>query len=63
MNLFAMFLFHSLYRMHELNINQMSNSNEDHEIVNEIISDDETPTTILSQNNKRPTMIHWEFAY
>ena len=47
--------------MHELDINQTSNSNEDHEIVNEIMPDDKIPTTILSQNNK-PSTIHMEFV-
>ncbi|CAF2956650.1 unnamed protein product [Rotaria sp. Silwood2] len=45
-------------RMYEPHLNHKSNSNEDHELVNDIIPEDEASTTIISQNNSRPT-IHW----
>ncbi|CAF0912610.1 unnamed protein product [Rotaria sp. Silwood1] len=44
--------------MYEPHLNHKSNSNEDHELVNDVIPEDEASTTIISQNNSRPT-IHW----
>jgi len=44
--------------MYEPHFNDISDANEDNESVNEIILEDETTTTITSQNNSRPT-IHW----
>jgi hypothetical protein len=44
--------------MYEPHFNDISDANEDNESVNETIPEDETTTTIMSQNNSRPT-IHW----
>jgi hypothetical protein len=44
--------------MYEPNVNYIPNGTENNELVNEIIQEDETSTTIMSQINSRPT-IHW----
>ncbi|CAF0780110.1 unnamed protein product [Rotaria sordida] len=44
--------------MYEPHLNHKSNSNDEHELVNDVILEDEVSPTIISQNNSRPT-IHW----
>ncbi|CAF3083537.1 unnamed protein product [Rotaria socialis] len=47
--------------MYEPHINQLSNSNENHELVDDVIFEDETSPTVISQHNSRPT-IHWDLV-
>lgn len=44
--------------MYEPHLNQVLNSNEEHELADDVILEDETATTNITQNNLRPT-IHW----
>lgn len=44
--------------MYEPHFNDISDVNEDNESVNEVIPEEEMTTTVMSQNNSRPT-IHW----
>ncbi|CAF1087753.1 unnamed protein product [Rotaria magnacalcarata] len=48
-------------RMYEPHLNQLSNSNETHELVDDVIFEDKASPTVISQNNSRPT-IHWDFV-
>jgi hypothetical protein len=45
--------------MYEPHLHYNSNGNEDHELVDEIILEDESSTKFTSQMNSRPTIIHW----